>query len=76
MDGHDLRTLELKWLRRQMGLVSQEPALFNTTIAANILFGQENATMDEIIAAAEVANAHSFIQELPDGYSTQVCVLL
>ncbi|KGN60047.1 ABC transporter B family member 13 isoform X1 [Cucumis sativus] len=72
LDGHDLRTLELKWLRRQMGLVSQEPALFNTTIAANILFGQENATMDEIIAAAEVANAHSFIQELPDGYSTQV----
>lgn len=76
MDGHDLRSLELKWLRGQMGLVSQEPALFATTIAANILFGQEDATMDEIIAAAEAANAHSFIQELPDGYSTQVCVFL
>lgn len=76
MDGHDLRSLELQWLRRQMGLVSQEPALFATTIAANVLFGQEDATMDEIIAAAEAANAHSFIQELPDGYSTQVSVYL
>lgn len=58
-----------------MGLVSQEPALFSTTIAANILFGQEHAAMDEIIAAAQAANAHSFIQELPDGYSTSVRVL-
>ncbi|XP_022141195.1 ABC transporter B family member 13-like isoform X3 [Momordica charantia] len=72
LDGHDLRSLELKWLRRQMGLVSQEPALFATTIASNILLGQENAAMDEIIEAAKSANAHSFIQELPDGYSTQV----
>lgn len=59
-----------------MGLVSQEPALFATTIASNILLGQENAAMDEIIEAAKSANAHSFIQELPDGYSTQVCVSL
>ncbi|XP_023535471.1 ABC transporter B family member 13-like [Cucurbita pepo subsp. pepo] len=72
LDGYDLRSLDLKWLRRQMGLVSQEPALFSTTIAANILFGQEHAAMDEIIAAAQAANAHSFIQELPDGYSTSV----
>lgn len=54
-----------------MGLVSQEPALFATTIADNILFGKEDAGMDEIIEAAKAANAHSFIQGLPDGYKTQ-----
>lgn len=55
-----------------MGLVSQEPALFATTIVGNILFGKEDANMDQIIEAAKAANAHSFIQELPDGYQTQV----
>lgn len=54
-----------------MGLVSQEPALFATTIADNILFGKEDADMDQIIEAAKAANAHSFIQGLPDGYNTQ-----
>lgn len=54
-----------------MGLVSQEPALFATTIADNILFGKEDADMDQIIDAAKAANAHSFIQGLPDGYNTQ-----
>lgn len=75
MDGHDLKTLQLKWLREQMGLVSQEPALFATTIADNILFSKEDANMDQIIEAAKAANAHSFIQGLPDGYHTQVDVL-
>ena len=55
-----------------MGLVSQEPALFATTIAGNILFGKEDADMDQIIQAAKAANAHSFIEGLPDGYHTQV----
>jgi len=55
-----------------MGLVSQEPALFATTIAGNILFGKEDADMDKVIQAAMAANAHSFIQGLPDGYQTQV----
>ncbi|KAJ9186430.1 hypothetical protein P3X46_002003 [Hevea brasiliensis] len=72
LDGHDLKTLRLKWLREQMGLVSQEPALFATTIADNILFGKEDANMDKIVQAAKAANAHSFIQQLPDGYHTQV----
>jgi ATP-binding cassette subfamily B (MDR/TAP) protein 1 len=72
LDGHDLKTLELKWLREQMGLVSQEPALFATTIAGNILFGKQDADMDQIIQAAKAANAHSFIEGLPDGYDTQV----
>ncbi|KAJ0086194.1 hypothetical protein Patl1_09515 [Pistacia atlantica] len=72
LDGHDLKSLRLKWLREQMGLVSQEPALFATTIAGNIMLGKENADMDQVIEAAKSANAHSFIQELPDGYFTQV----
>ncbi|XP_043712876.1 ABC transporter B family member 13-like [Telopea speciosissima] len=72
LDGHDLKSLQLKWLRKQMGLVSQEPALFATTIGGNILYGREDANMEQIIEAAKAANAHSFIQELPDGYQTQV----
>ncbi|EXB60649.1 ABC transporter B family member 13 [Morus notabilis] len=72
LDGHDLKTLQLKWLREQMGLVSQEPALFATTIIDNIFFGKEDANMDWIIEAAKAANAHSFIEELPNGYYTQV----
>lgn len=73
LDGHDLKNLQLKWLRAQMGLVSQEPALFATTIAGNILYGKEDGNMDQIIEAAKAANAHSFVQGLPDGYHTQVC---
>lgn len=73
VDGFDVKNLQLKWFREQMGLVSQEPALFATTIAANILFGDPNANMDRVIEASKAANAHSFIEKLPDGYGTQVC---
>jgi len=55
-----------------MGLVSQEPALFATTTAGNILFGKEDASMDQIYEAAKAANVHSFVLQLPDGYHTQV----
>nr|GMC75663.1 ABC transporter B family member 13-like [Ipomoea batatas] len=72
LDGHDLKNLELKWWREQIGMVSQEPALFAATIAENILFGKEGATMDQVIKAAEAANAHSFVQALPNGYDTHV----
>ncbi|KAF9592088.1 hypothetical protein IFM89_011838 [Coptis chinensis] len=72
LDGNDLKIFQLKWLREQMGLVSQEPALFATTIAGNILYGKEDASMEQIIEAAKASNAHSFIQSLPDGYKTQV----
>ncbi|CAH2034109.1 unnamed protein product [Thlaspi arvense] len=72
LDGKDIKSLKLKWLREQMGLVSQEPALFATTIASNILLGKENANMDQIIEAAQAANADTFIKSLPDGYDTQV----
>ncbi|KAL8504448.1 hypothetical protein ACS0TY_015858 [Phlomoides rotata] len=72
LDGHDIRTLKLRWVRQQMGLVSQEPALFATTIKENILLGRPDASMVEIEEASRVANAHSFIVKLPDGYDTQV----
>ncbi|CAO2037485.1 unnamed protein product [Urochloa humidicola] len=72
LDGVDIRRLRLKWLRAQMGLVSQEPALFATSIRENILFGKEDATEEEVIAAAKAANAHNFISQLPQGYDTQV----
>ncbi|KAH9676227.1 ABC transporter B family member 15 [Citrus sinensis] len=64
--------LQLKWLRSQMGLVSQEPALFATSIKENILFGKEDASMEEIIEAAKASNAHNFICQLPQQYDTQV----
>lgn len=72
LDGHDIRNLQLKWLRNQMGLVSQEPVLFSTSIAKNIMFGREDASMGDVMEACRVANAHSFIEELPDGYLTEV----
>ncbi|KAL7136709.1 hypothetical protein ABFS83_10G048600 [Erythranthe nasuta] len=72
LDGHDIKTFKLKWLRQQIGLVSQEPALFATTIKENILLGRPDASSIEVEEAARVANAHSFIVKLPDGYDTQV----
>lgn len=62
LDGVDIQKFQLTWLRQQMGLVSQEPALFNDTIRANIAYGKDGqATESEIISAAELANAHRFI---------------
>lgn len=72
MDGHDLRSLQVKWLRGQMGMVGQEPVLFATSILENVLMGKENATKKEAISACIAANAHSFISGLPQGYGTQV----
>ncbi|XP_050117931.1 ABC transporter B family member 11-like isoform X6 [Malus sylvestris] len=73
LDGIEIQRLQLKWLRQQMGLVSQEPVLFNDTIRANIAYGKEGtATEAEIIAAAELANAHKFICSLQQGYDTIV----
>ncbi|GJZ35811.1 ABC transporter B family member 15-like protein [Tanacetum coccineum] len=71
IDGVRIDKLQLKWLRSQMGLVSQEPALFATTIKENILFGKEDATMEEVIKAAKASNAHNFISQLPQAYETQ-----
>ncbi|XP_062191556.1 ABC transporter B family member 1-like [Phragmites australis] len=74
LDGHDLKALKLRWVRQQIGLVSQEPTLFATSIKENLLLGRESqgATQAEMEEAARVANAHSFIIKLPDGYDTQV----
>ncbi|KAK9136548.1 hypothetical protein Sjap_007142 [Stephania japonica] len=73
LDGIEIQKFKLRWLRQQMGLVSQEPVLFNETIKANIAYGKEgNATESEIIEAAELANAHKFISSLQQGYETVV----
>ncbi|GMI99183.1 multi-drug resistance 13, ATP-binding cassette B15 [Hibiscus trionum] len=72
LDGVPINKLQLKWFRSQMGLVSQEPTLFATTIKENILFGKEDAQMEEIIKAAKASNAHNFISQFPQGYDTQV----
>ena len=72
IDGYDIRDVKLKSLRKQIGIVSQETFLFNTTIRENIAFGKPNATMDEIIRAAKMAKAHDFIMKLPNGYDTIV----
>ncbi|XP_022964967.1 ABC transporter B family member 15-like [Cucurbita moschata] len=72
LDGVAIDKLQLKWLRSQMGLVSQEPALFATSIKENILFGKEDATMDEVVEAAKASNAHNFLSQFPQGYDTQV----
>ncbi|KAJ9691870.1 hypothetical protein PVL29_011131 [Vitis rotundifolia] len=72
LDGHDIRTLQVNWLRGQIGMVGQEPVLFTTSILENLMMGKENATKKEAIAACVAANAHSFISGLPQGYDTQV----
>uniref|UniRef100_J3M9E1 Uncharacterized protein n=1 Tax=Oryza brachyantha TaxID=4533 RepID=J3M9E1_ORYBR len=73
LDGVEIKKLEISWLRDQMGLVSQEPVLFNGTIRANIAYGKnEEVSEEEIVAAAQAANAHEFISSMPQGYSTGV----
>ncbi|KAG6603122.1 ABC transporter B family member 2 [Phytophthora cinnamomi] len=72
LDGRDLRTLNLKWLRSQIGLVSQEPVLFAATIAENITAGRIDFTREDVIAAAKLANAHTFIMSLPETYDTLI----
>ncbi|CAI9279842.1 unnamed protein product [Lactuca saligna] len=68
----DVKKLQLKWLRAQMGLVSQEHPLFGTLIRESIMFGKIDATMEEVIATAMAANAHNFIRQLPEGCETKV----
>ncbi|EFJ17126.1 hypothetical protein SELMODRAFT_421121 [Selaginella moellendorffii] len=72
LDGVNIKNLQLKWYREQIGLVSQEPILFSSTIKENIFLGKENATLEEVIAAARKSDAHSFICGFPEGYETQV----
>jgi ATP-binding cassette, subfamily B, bacterial len=72
VDGFDIRDVQLHSLRRQIGIVLQEPFLFVGTIAENIAYGRPDATMEEIMQAAQAANAHEFIIRFPDGYDTMV----
>ena len=72
IDGQDVRTLTLKSLRSQIGMVQQDVYLFGGTIKENIAYGKPGASMEEIIEAAKRANIHEFIEELPDGYDTFV----
>uniref|UniRef100_A0A8C8RQA6 ABC-type xenobiotic transporter n=1 Tax=Pelusios castaneus TaxID=367368 RepID=A0A8C8RQA6_9SAUR len=72
LDGRDIRTLNIKWLRENIGLVSQEPVLFAATIAENIRYGREDITDSEIEEAAKEANAFDFISTLPDTFNTMV----
>ncbi|KDO25357.1 hypothetical protein SPRG_09182 [Saprolegnia parasitica CBS 223.65] len=72
LDDHDVKDLNLKWLRSQIGLVGQEPCLFQDSIANNIRHGKPDATLDEVIAAAKQANAYDFIMGFPDGLHTEV----
>jgi subfamily B ATP-binding cassette protein MsbA len=72
VDGTDIKDFTKKSLRSLMGLVTQDSILFNDTVANNIGLGKENATEEEIIEAAKIANAHEFISELPEGYQTNI----
>ena len=72
LDGHDIRSLNLRWLRRQIGLVAQEPVLFSTTILENIKYGNPDATVAMVEAAARAANAEEFITQLDSGYDAHI----
>ncbi|XP_066901665.1 ATP-dependent translocase ABCB1-like, partial [Halyomorpha halys] len=70
--GVDIRKLNVSWLRNQIGVVGQEPTLFDTSVEENIKYGEINATLDEIIKAAKISYAHEFIEQLPLGYGSIV----
>ncbi|KAG1688097.1 hypothetical protein DVH05_004413 [Phytophthora capsici] len=72
LDGRDVKTLNVKWLRSQIGMVSQEPVLFATTIFENIAMGGDNVTREEAMKACKLSNAHNFIMSLPEQYDTLV----
>ncbi|OQA22544.1 MAG: putative multidrug export ATP-binding/permease protein [Chloroflexi bacterium ADurb.Bin360] len=72
LDGYDLRTLQSENLRRQISIVLQDVFLFHGTARENILFGKPDATEEEVIHAARIANAHDFIMRLPNGYDTMI----
>ncbi|XP_053483597.1 ATP-dependent translocase ABCB1 isoform X1 [Ictalurus furcatus] len=72
LDGQDIRTLNVRWLRENMGIVSQEPVLFGNTIAENIRYGREDATDEDIERAVREANAYEFISKLPEKLNTMV----
>ena len=72
LDGKNLKSFDLKELRSLMGIVTQESILFNDTVHNNIAFGVENATTEQVIEAAKIANAHQFISQMENGYETSI----
>ena len=74
VDTHDIRNLNLPFVRSNLGIVSQEPVLFNTTIAENIRYGdnEREISMEEVVECARKANIHTFVSSLPSGYETNV----
>ncbi len=72
IDGADVREVTLNSLRREIGVIAQDPFLFSATVRENLLFGRPDATEDEVLAAARLAQAHEFIERLPDGYDTVI----
>lgn len=72
VDGHDVRDITLESLRQHIGIVPQEAFLFSATVQENIAYGNLDASMEDIIHAAKLAQAHDFIMEMPDGYKTQI----
>ncbi|GBP19412.1 ATP-binding cassette sub-family B member 8, mitochondrial [Eumeta japonica] len=73
VDGYDIRMLDIDWLRSKViGLITQEPSLFATTILENIRYGKPDATDEEVCRAAKIANVHNFVMGFPDGYHTMV----
>lgn len=72
IDGHDIKTIDPRWLHRQIALVSQEPTLFRTTIRANILYGSHSATEEQILDAVEIANAKKFIEKFPNKFEEMI----
>ncbi|MCD7812470.1 MAG: ABC transporter ATP-binding protein/permease [Lachnospiraceae bacterium] len=72
LDGQDIRKIKLSDLRRQIGIVQQDVYLFTENIMENIRYGRPDATDEEVIEAAKLANAHEFISQLPDGYATNI----
>ncbi len=72
LDGHDVRELDVSFLRRQIGAVAQEPILFSASIEENVRYGRPGASRAEVEAAARAANAHAFVERFPQGYDTLV----
>jgi ABC-type multidrug transport system fused ATPase/permease subunit len=72
VDGHDLRRVQIRSLRRHVAVVLQDTFLFNTTVRENLLYGKPDAGEEEMIAAARAAYAHEFIEQLPQGYDTEI----
>jgi len=72
VDSHDLRTVQVKSLRRHIAVVLQDTFLFNTSVRENLRYGKPDATQEEMVAAAQAAYAHEFIEELPQGYDTEI----